>query len=83
MYKGSSIEINELTIPKDVFFLITIHQTIHLESDSGIQCKNYPSDLFKSYQECDETFVYNEMKNRYRIMPFWAAQNLEEVTNIT
>ena len=82
MYKGSSIEINELTIPKDVLFLITISQTIHLESESGLKCKNYPSDLFKSYQECDEAFVYNEMKNRYKIMPFWAAQSLDEVTNI-
>ena len=47
--------------------------------ETGINCKNY---LDSSYRECDENFVYNEMKN-YGIMPFWAAKKLSEVTKHT
>ena len=28
----------------------------------------------------DESFVFNLMKNHFKIMPFWAAKKLEEVT---
>ena len=50
--------------------------------DPGVSCKNYPTDKFSSYQECDESFVYSLMKNYFKIMPFWAARNLDEVTEL-
>ena len=52
----------------------------NLEMDPGVSCKNYPTEKFSSYQDCDESFVYNLMKNKYKIMPFWAARKLDEVT---
>ena len=58
-------------------------QNIHLEMESGINCKNYPSGDFSSYRDCDEDFVYNEMKIKHNLMPFWAAKNLDEVTKLT
>ena len=64
-------------------FFMTFSQTLNIESDPGLNCKIYPNSQFKSYRECDEAFIYNEMKNVYKIMPFWAARSLSEVTNNT
>ena len=61
-------------------YYLSISQTRNLEMDPGVSCKNYPTEKFSSYQDCDESFVYNLMKNYYKIMPFWAARKLDEVT---
>ena len=61
-------------------FYLSISQMRNLEMDPGVSCKNYPTNTFSSYQDCDESYVYNLMKNKYKIMPFWAARKLEEVT---
>ena len=61
-------------------FYLSLSQTRNLEMDPGVSCNNYPTNTFSSYQDCDESFVYNLMKNYFKIMPFWAANNLDEVT---
>ena len=57
-------------------YFVTLSQRINLETDSGINCLNYPSKEFQSYRDCDEDYVYNQMKHTYKIMPFWAAKTL-------
>ena len=61
-------------------FYLSISQKRDLEMDPGVSCTKYPTDKFSSYQDCDESFVYDLMKNIYKIMPFWAARKLDEVT---
>ena len=61
-------------------FYLSLSQTRNLEMDPGLSCKNYPTKEFPNYQDCDESFVYNLMKNEYKIMPFWATRKLDEVT---
>ena len=61
-------------------YYLSISQTRNLEMDPGVSCKNYPTDNFFSYQDCDESFVYDLMRDYFKIMPFWAAKNLDEVT---
>lgn len=78
-YTGYPLLFENLMEPKYVKIYLDMSQTIHLEMETGINCKNY---LDSSYRECDENFVYNEMKN-YGIMPFWAAKKLSEVTKHT
>ena len=80
-YNGVPLKIENLTSNKFYEFSLTLSETLNLEVDSVKNCKNYPTEKFSSYIECDMEFVYNEMKNKYKIMPFWAAKNLEEVTN--
>ena len=82
-YDGVPLHIENLTSGQFYDFSLTLSETISLEEDSGKNCKKYPTEKFASYKECDMEYVYNEMKNKYRIMPFWAAKNLEEVTNHT
>ena len=82
-YEGAQMQIENLSLPEYKRFYLSLSQTTNLEMDSGVNCKNYPTKEFSSYQECDESFVYNEMKNKHKIMPFWAAKTLDEVTTLT
>ena len=80
-YESPLIELNDILPPRIQKYFLTMSQTIELES-SG-ECKNYPTSGYLNYRECDEDFVYNEMKNKYKFMPFWAAKTLSEVTKLT
>lgn len=82
-YDGQALEIDDLAIPMVKRFTLTLSQIINLDSDPGSTCSHYPNKDFSSYKECDEDFVYNEMKKKYKLMPFWAAKSLDEVTNFT
>ena len=81
-YVGSAIEIESLSSGLYKRFHLKITQTVNLEIDSGIKCRNYPNKEFLSYRNCDEKFVYEKMK-AYKAIPFWAATTFEEVTNRT
>ena len=81
-YNGANMEF-DLRNPMNRKYFISMKQNIHLEMESGINCKNYPFGEFSSYRGCDEDFVYNEMKIKHKLMPFWATNNLDEVTNLT
>ena len=63
-------------------YFLTLSQRINLETDSGINCLDYPSKEVQSYRNCDEDYVYSQMKRTYKIMPFWAAKTLDEVTSL-
>ena len=60
--------------------IIRISQEINTESDSEAKCRNYPDEEYQSYMDCDTSFVHDELKERQKIVPFWATDNLEEVT---
>ena len=78
-YEGAQIQLN-LMKPMSLDYYLTISQMIDIETHSGKACKNYPSQDFKSYSDCDEEFVYDQMKHEYNLMPFWAAKKFDEVT---
>lgn len=80
-YEGEKLRIDLSTI-QSKFYALTLSQKIYLEADEGKNCKNYPNKEFASYRECDENFVYNEIKEHYKMMPFWAAKSFEEITAI-
>ena len=77
--EGSQMLIQNLNLEDKKRYYLSISQIRNLEMDPGVKCKNYPTGKFFSYQECDESFVHNLMKNYYKIMPFWAARKLDEV----
>ena len=81
-YEGENIELQDLSTAKSRTYALTLSQTIDLEEDEGKNCRNYPNKNFTSYRECDENFVYNEVKNNYNMMPFWAARSMDEITDI-
>ena len=79
-YDGPFMEIENLKEPKRQKFVISIEQTINLESDPDKRCKNYPVGHYESYRECDEDYVYDFMKSQNHMMPFWATQSIDQVT---
>ena len=80
-YEGPIIDLGNLNDTVDLHYFLGISQTKNLEIYSDIECKNYPNADFLSFQACDESFVYDRFKNT-KIMPFWAAQDLDEGTQI-
>ena len=83
IYDGAPMEIEDLSDPEWRENFVSISQTFYQENSDGVNCRNYPTDHFVNYSICDESFVYDEMKNVHQIMPFWAAKNNNEVTNKT
>ena len=81
-YIGTPMKIDKLSTQVFKRFFVALKQTKRLEGGPGIECRNYPTKKFSSYQECDEEFVYSTMK-KHNVMPFWAAKSLQEVTNQT
>ena len=83
-YEGPAIDLDNLneTVILQYNYFLGISQTKNLEIYSDIECKNYPYRNFLSYQDCDESFVYNRMRDS-KIMPFWASHDMDEVTNFT
>ena len=79
-YDGTRIDIDDLSSGIYKRFFIKIELKLNLDSDSGINCKNYPNAKYLSYRMCDEIYVYNKIKHM-KVMPFWAAKTLAEVSN--
>ena len=62
--------------------LLSFSQTINLENEADSTCAEYPTKEFNSFHHCDEDFVYQEMRQKYNLIPFWAAKTLDEVTRL-
>ena len=64
--------------------IFSLHNSFKKEykenDDEKISCVNYPFEKYPNYRECDEDFMSNEMDHLYGIKPFWAAENMSEVT---
>ena len=80
-YEGAKIKLENLYSSISRTYAVTVSQTIDLETDKGKNCIDYPNKNFSSYRECDENFVYNEVVEKYNMMPFWAAKNIHEISH--
>ena len=80
-YSGSRASSFNLKTPGYVRFLIKISQTINFEENKNSPCRKYGKNNAR-FGECDDQFVENYVKQKYNITPFWATDNLDEVTKI-
>ena len=78
-YTGPKIESLDLMKPKAVRVIIGLSQFKYLERKGAQNCQNYPSDEFKTFHDCDDNFIKEKMKS-FGLIPFWATDNMEEVT---
>ena len=60
--------------------MFSISQFKDSDLDPDKNCKNYPFNNFSSYRECDEDFVYKVHLKKYKTMPFWVTDNIQDVT---
>ena len=72
-----------LDLEKSIQFgeIVSLSQSIFSEKDTSKKCRNYPNEEYESYRECDEQFVYQDMRTKYKVMPFWAAGEMNEVSS--
>jgi hypothetical protein len=54
--KGSPVKLKKNESFRNNYF-VTISQEIFSEDDQSKECKNYPNEMFESYNECDEAYV--------------------------
>ena len=82
-YSGTRITIPNLLERKLIRIGLKMSQIIDSAEDPNKDCKNYPDEKYSSYRSCDESMVYNDFKHSYGFMPFYAANQIEEVSNTT
>lgn len=80
-YDGPSFHYDDLGVPQDKKGIFSFHQNIYSEEEEKKQCKNYPFNGSASFKDCDENFFHDKFVNQYKVMPFWIATDLSEVTN--
>ena len=84
-YSGPAIRIDDLQEPHVYQAAVRLDQFINSDKERDGTCVNYPTEKFDSYRDCDEHFIHQEMLNneqinRHQLMPFWATNDLREVT---
>ena len=81
-YNGPDIKITDLHHDAKLFKVgFHLSQSVFIENnDEEISCVNYPTKNYPNYKECDEDFMTKEMHQLYGITPFWAAENMSDVT---
>ena len=79
-YSGPQIKINDLGIGQEVRVFMKFSQEIDSEKDKKAKCNLYPNQDYKSYNECDQKFVYTEVNEVMNITPFWSTKDLKSVT---
>ena len=79
-YVGPGLLVNDLKNGAFRKMMISFQQLINSEEDSSVNCTNYPNKKFISYEDCDRDYVYNTMKEKYGLVPFWTTNNMSEVT---
>ena len=83
-YDGPSIAISDLMIESTRFIRIMLKMFQHIDTERNEEskCKNYPYENYLNYNDCDQNYVQNIVKDNLNITPFWATQVFENVTKI-
>ena len=80
-YVGPDIGNSNLNVSRLLRFSIKIEQFIDSELDVSKNCRNYPTEEYSSFAECDEKFVQQQFLENFKdLKPFWVADDMTEVT---
>ena len=58
---------------------LRLKQSYYSDRDKSANCINYPNIKFKSFKDCDEYFITEEMK-KFDVMPYWATNDQTKIT---
>ena len=62
-------------------FVLEIEQEIFDERDEKISCRNYPTEMFSTYNDCDQNYIQDWMgKYIPNLVPVWASKSINETT---
>ena len=86
-YSGPALETKNLSLGRDIKAVVSLSQIIDLEEDEEKRCRNYPRSDWKNknltyidYNACDIEHAYQHLKEHFHLTPFWATNNMSEVT---
>ena len=85
LYTGPIIEISNLSNDngRQIELIVQLSQDIKNERDEDAKCRNYPHKNYLTYNDCDQEYVQNIIQKKFGITPFWATQDLDNVTIMT
>ena len=81
-YSGPAFQNLDLNHPTKMRGIFKISQSISSEEETNKKCRNYPNKNYKSYQECDEQYLQDIFKKKFKIMPPWVATDLDQVSDL-
>ena len=62
-------------------YALEIDQEISDERDKKYGCRNYPTELYPTYQDCDKDFVRKWVEDRAtNFVPVWASKHENDTT---
>ena len=61
--------------------ILKMTQTKDAAEDKSNGCQDYPNEKYQTFGDCEAEFVHGQMLGE-GVMPFWATDNLDEVTSI-
>ena len=70
---------------QDLEYYVDIYKEIFDEKDKNRNCKNYPTEQYKSYKECDKKFTKKVLDDHgfKNFTPIWGTDEMDEVTEQT
>ena len=64
-------------------YSISFNKNIFVEEDASKNCKNYPSNEFVTYKECEYSFIHNFYKKYGQLNPIWAPDLSRNISGPT
>ena len=62
---------------------LEIEQEIFDEKDEDIGCRNYPTEQFSNYFNCDQAFIQTWMANHMpNFSPIWTSKSINDTTTL-
>ena len=83
VYSGAKITLTNANMTWDKKFIISFTQHKFSDRDTrekAKRCTNYPTEKFNSFADCDGHFVRAKCQTAGAGIPFWATENLSEVS---
>ena len=82
-YQGPTVSLDDFTEPQTKTYMVSFKQDVFLEEDKNQNCVTYPTGNFLSYEDCDQKFLADLLKNE-SLYPAWATpEDLDKATNVS
>ena len=82
-YQGATIWLDEFSKHLGKTYMVSFKQDVFLEEDINKNCVIYPTEKFTSYEDCDDNFLVDLLKNE-TLHPAWATpEDLSQATKIS
>ena len=61
-------------------YIVEFSQSVFVEEDASVRCKNYPSEDFDTFDDCDKEMMQSWVIDKYNFLPFFMAKEESNAT---